>query len=645
MIFNRANATLKVRPARVELEDGKAYSPEFEDIYATRSGAYGQACHVFLSEGDIPNRWADKESFTILENGFGLGTNFLATLKAWRNDPHRSKRLNYVSLECFPVTDQEIQSLSAPEVSEEAKELAKQWPPCLPGYHTLSFDEGRVRLILVFGDSMELAKKLSLSYDALFLDGFSPDKNWRMWNSELLRDLSRYAKEGATVTTWCTKGDVRRALTDAGFALEKKKGFGKKRERLFGVMKAKRTRHILRPINEVIVVGAGLAGANLAYSLTLQGINVRVVDDAAVPGAAASALPWGILHPHFTRDDSPLSKLSREGFFMTRSRLRQLEVQTGECLFKELGCLQMAHKDTIYEDWLKAVADNKPFKIPENYGLLLNRQEASQIVGLELKRGGWYFPMAGMARAGAFCRALIAASAVPYRGNTTVRSIDKKGEKWQLIGEFGEVIDEADNVVVCAATASSDLLKEPHLGLDLLPGRTTLLRDTDFGDLKCPVSGEGYIAHMEDGYCGVGATYELPRTGPWTEQKAHLTNLEKLDTLLVDHLPVVVTGAYCGVRAAGPGRVPVVGASVDESRWLSVWNASEHIPQDSKCWENKGLWVLAGLGSRGLSMSALCAEMLTSMMTGAPLPADPALIKTLAPQRYLKRQWFNKKIR
>ena len=150
---------------------------------------------------------------------------------------------------------------------------------------------------------------------------------------------------------------------------------------------------------------------------------------------------------------------------------------------------------------------------------------------------------------------------------------------------------------------------------------------------------------MEDGYCGVGATYELPRTGPWTEQKAHLTNLEKLDTLLVDHLPVVVTGAYCGVRAAGPGRVPVVGASVDESRWLSVWNASEHIPQDSKCWENKGLWVLAGLGSRGLSMSALCAEMLTSMMTGAPLPADPALIKTLAPQRYLKRQWFNKKIR
>ena len=101
-------------------------------------------------------------------------------------------------------------------------------------------------------------------------------------------------------------------------------------------MKTKRTTHILRPIIAVIVVGCGLAGANLAYSLTLQGINVRVVDEAAVPGAAASALPWGILHPHFTRDDSPLSKLSREGFFMTLSRLRHSEVQQGERLLKAL---------------------------------------------------------------------------------------------------------------------------------------------------------------------------------------------------------------------------------------------------------------------------------------------------------------------
>lgn len=634
----------QVRPAVIELSDGKPYSPEFEDIYATRSGAYGQACTVFLSEGEVARRWQGKERFTVLENGFGLGTNFLATLKAWRNDPKRSAHLEYVALECFPVSRSQIEQYAAVELADEAKELASHWPVCIPGYHTLTFDGGRVRLILIFGDSQTFANKLSLQYDALFLDGFGPQKNPRMWEAGLLRSLSRYAKEGAVVTTWCTKGDVRRALIGAGFEIEKKKGFGKKRERLFGIMKARRTKHNHRAIEDVIVIGGGLAGANVAYSLRMQGVQVRVVDQAPVPGGAASALSWGILHPHFTRDDSPLSKLSREGFLLARSRLRELEEKTGEPLFEPLGCLQMAHTDEIYAEWQSAASQDQPFALPADYGTLLQKEEASLKAGLSLKRGGWFFPMSGMARCGAFCRALIKASGASYRGNTQVVALKKQDKYWQLIGEFGEVIDEATDVVVCAAFASEALLGSA-LGLEALPGRITLLRDTDLTELNSPVSGEGYIAHMSDGYCGVGATYELERTGPWTETKAHENNLEKLDSLLTKSVPVVVTGAYCGVRAAGPGRLPVLGASIDEEKWLSVCRSHKEYPQDSSLWDQEGLWVLVGLGSRGLSMSALCADMLTSFMLGVALPADPALLKTLAPSRYLRRQWMSGKIR
>lgn len=634
----------QVRPAVIELSDGKPHSPEFEDIYATRSGAYGQACTVFLSEGEVARRWQGKERFTVLENGFGLGTNFLATIKAWRNDPKRSAHLEYVALECFPVSRSQIEQYAAVELADEAKELASHWPVCIPGYHTLTFDGGRVRLILIFGDSQTFANKLSLQYDALFLDGFGPQKNPRMWEAGLLRSLSRYAKEGAVVTTWCTKGDVRRALIGAGFEIEKKKGFGKKRERLFGIMKARRTKHNHRAIEDVIVIGGGLAGANVAYSLRMQGVQVRVVDQAPVPGGAASTLSWGILHPHFTRDDSPLSKLSREGFLLARSRLRELEEKTGEPLFEPLGCLQMAHTDEIYAEWQSAASQDQPFALPADYGTLLQKEEASLKAGLSLKRGGWFFSMAGMARSGAFCRALIKASGASYRGNTQVVALKKQDKYWQLIGEFGEVIDEATDVVVCAAFASEALLGTA-LGLEALPGRITLLRDTDLTELKCPVSGEGYIAHMSDGYCGVGATYELERTGPWTETKAHENNLEKLDSLLTKSVPVVVTGAYCGVRAAGPGRLPVLGASIDEEKWLSVCRSHKEYPQDSSLWDQEGLWVLAGLGSRGLSMSALCADMLTSLMLGVALPADPALLKTLAPSRYLRRQWMSGKIR
>lgn len=632
---------LKVKTALIELNDGKAYSPEFGDIYATRSGAYGQACAVFLSGGEIARHWAHQKSFTILENGFGLGTNFLATLKAWREDPDRSDRLDYVSLECFPVSAEEIEKFCAPEVTSEANELAQSWPVCIPGYHTLEFDGGRVRLILIFGDSLLLSKTLQLSYDALFLDGFAPSKNPRMWDPELLRNLSRYAKEGATVTTWCTSGAVRRALEKAGFALQKKEGFGKKRERLFGQMRARRSKHVKRAIRDVIIIGAGLAGANLAFSLSKQGIKVRVIDEGPVPGSAASALSWGILHPHFTRDDSPLALLSREGFLLTQSRLKQLEAKIGDTLFHQAGCLQMAHSDEIYKEWSEARAQELPFKLPADYARLLNQKEAFEASGLSLKRGGWFFPLAGMARAGAFCRALMETSGAIYRGNTTVSAVVKNADSWQLIGSYGEVIDEASDVVVCASMDSARLLRASYLGLEALPGRITLLRDTDLTDLKCPVSGEGYIAHLPDGYCAVGATYELKRNGPWSEESAHLANLEKLDSLLDKEVEVVVTGAYCGVRAAGPGRLPVVGAAVDEASVIDALRNDPRLLEKEGFGEQSGLWVFTGLGSRGLSMATLCSEILTSLMLGRPMPAEPRLIKTLAPSRHLRRQWKN----
>lgn len=301
----------------------------------------------------------------------------------------------------------------------------------------------------------------------------------------------------------------------------------------------------------------------------------------------------------------------------------------------------MAHSDEIYDEWIDAQAQELPFKLPPDYGKLLNHEEAFKVSGLSLKRGGWFFPLAGMARAGAFCRALIEASRVPYRGNTTVSSLVRNGDLWKLIGPFGEVIDEASDVVVCAAMDSSRLLKASYLGLEALPGRITLLRDTDLTELKCPVSGEGYIAHLPDGYCAVGATYELKRNGPWSEESAHLANLEKLDSLLDKSLDVVVTGAYCGVRAAGPGRLPVVGAAVDEAALIDALQNDPRLLEKKGFTEIDGLWVLAGLGSRGLSMATLCSEILTSLMLGGPMPTETRLIKTLAPSRHLRRQWKN----
>src|SRR5258706_8965550 len=96
-------------PARLAFsEDGTPYSTEFGDLYHSAQGGLAQARHVFLAGNGLPERWRGRRTFTILETGFGLGLNFLATWQAWREDPKRCDRLHFVSIEKHPFVASEL---------------------------------------------------------------------------------------------------------------------------------------------------------------------------------------------------------------------------------------------------------------------------------------------------------------------------------------------------------------------------------------------------------------------------------------------------------------------------------------------------------------------------------------------------------
>jgi tRNA 5-methylaminomethyl-2-thiouridine biosynthesis bifunctional protein len=68
---------------------------------------------VFLGGNGLPQRWAGTRVFTVVETGFGLGLNFLETWQAWRADPARPQRLNFVSVEKHPFTRNCLAALQA----------------------------------------------------------------------------------------------------------------------------------------------------------------------------------------------------------------------------------------------------------------------------------------------------------------------------------------------------------------------------------------------------------------------------------------------------------------------------------------------------------------------------------------------------
>ncbi|MGC9163564.1 MAG: tRNA (5-methylaminomethyl-2-thiouridine)(34)-methyltransferase MnmD, partial [Thiomonas sp.] len=133
---------------------GQPASARYGDIYASRAGALGQARAVYLRGCgllDSPARWAGQSQFTILETGFGLGVNFLATCAAWCADPQRCTRLDYVSLELHPVRAADLLAHAPPELKDLAAMLAAQWPPPVRGLHVITLDAGNLNRLLTHG--------------------------------------------------------------------------------------------------------------------------------------------------------------------------------------------------------------------------------------------------------------------------------------------------------------------------------------------------------------------------------------------------------------------------------------------------------------------------------------------------------------
>ena len=130
--------------------DGTPFSAQYDDVYHSTEGGLAQAQHVFLGGNGLPGAWQGKGAFTIVETGFGQGLNFLATWAAWRDDPQRCARLDFVSIEKHPFDRAGLSFVHPKEgvLAPLGEALRQSWPVPVPGVHRLVFDEGRVTLCL-----------------------------------------------------------------------------------------------------------------------------------------------------------------------------------------------------------------------------------------------------------------------------------------------------------------------------------------------------------------------------------------------------------------------------------------------------------------------------------------------------------------
>ncbi|MCE1242743.1 bifunctional tRNA (5-methylaminomethyl-2-thiouridine)(34)-methyltransferase MnmD/FAD-dependent 5-carboxymethylaminomethyl-2-thiouridine(34) oxidoreductase MnmC [Oryzomicrobium sp.] len=654
--MSAAHPFTPIQPARLDFApDGTPRSTDYGDVYHTAAGGLEQARQVFMAGCGLPERWQGRERFTILETGFGLGLNFLATWAAWRADLARSRELHFVSTEKHPFSAADLAVLHRawPELEPLADELRRAWPDLLPGTHRLHLGSGadgdRVTLTLLFGDALATLPQLQARVDAIYLDGFSPAKNPELWSPQVFYPLARLAAPGARIATWSVAGAVREGLARAGFCVDKVPGFGTKRERLVGERTARdndpapaETSGAGPDDRRALVIGAGFAGTSVAERLAARGWQVEVID-AVGPGAGASGNRIGVLRPLPAVDDNRLARLTRAAFLYTRHHLQALSAQGLPVQWGASGVLHLG-RDPVHEATQRKVVElHQP---PADYLRYVGQDEAAAIAGWPTAAGGWFFPGGGWGVPPSLCRANLARfpERIRTRFGQAVASIAHRDGEWEAHAEDGTLLGRAPHLVLANAAAAKALYPAPWLPLRPARGQTTVIPAAALPAPKVVVCRLGYVTPVVDGYRVCGASFIAGDTDPALRPAEHRENLQKLDFILPGLTaqaeppldPDTLEGRV-GFRPVSPDRLPMVGALP----------AAEAAPGQSLAAIPRlpGLWLLNGFGARGLVWSAHAGELLASRMAGDPLPLEADLADALDPARFLLpgRRWRNER--
>lgn len=196
------------------------FVPEIDEYYHSIHGAKQESTHIFITAG--LNHIKSKQNLTIFEVGFGTGLNALLTLEyAQIHD----LLIKYYTVELYPVEKEIINQLNYN--SYNFKQI-----------HNCSWNE-QVELnknFTLFKSQADFSNDsksvLSATYDLIFFDAFSPDKQPEMWTQEIFDNLYKHTQKDGVLCTYCAKGIVRRMLIQAGYVVERLPGPPGKREML-----------------------------------------------------------------------------------------------------------------------------------------------------------------------------------------------------------------------------------------------------------------------------------------------------------------------------------------------------------------------------------------------------------------------------
>ncbi|EHF4996594.1 bifunctional tRNA (5-methylaminomethyl-2-thiouridine)(34)-methyltransferase MnmD/FAD-dependent 5-carboxymethylaminomethyl-2-thiouridine(34) oxidoreductase MnmC [Enterobacter hormaechei] len=658
-----------IQPANLEFNaEGTPVSRDFDDVYFSNDNGLEETRYVFLEGNHLSTRFPEhpRRLFVVAESGFGTGLNFLTLWQAF--DQYRAaypeatlQRLHFISFEKFPLTAHDLRLAHQrwPELAHWAEQLQTQWPPAIGGCHRLYLDDGRVTLDLWLGDINDLTDKLDDSMnqkvDAWFLDGFAPAKNPDMWSPHLFSAMARLARPGATLATFTSAGFVRRGLQEAGFTMRKTKGFGRKRDMLVGVMEQDLAIPAQAPwfarrastSREVAIVGGGIASALLSLALLHRGWQVTLYCADEAPATGASGNRQGALYPLLSAHDPALFQFFPAAFTFARRLYDSLPVAFDHdwCGVTQLGWDEKSQQK---------ITQMLSLGLPETIAHAVTAQQVAETAGVDTGCGGIQYPLGGW-----LCPAELTSAAIALgqsRGLTVhyahkVQSLSRTAH-WKLRFADGKEAQHA-SVVLANGHHITQFTQTASLPVYPVGGQVSHIPTApELSKLRQVLCYDGYLTpqNPSNGHHCIGASYHRGETDMQYSEADQQQNRQRLvdcfpDASWAKEVDVSEGQARCGVRCATRDHLPMAGNVPDYDATLEVYQDLADSKETAvSAPVQPELFMLGGLGSRGLCSAPLLAEVLAAQMSDEPVPLDRVTLAGLNPNRLWVRKLLKGKM-
>ena len=367
-------------------------------------------------------------------------------------------------------------------------------------------------------------------------------------------------------------------------------------------------REVMHP-SQVVVIGAGIAGAQVARALAEHHMDVTVIDPD-LPLVGQDPARRGALYVKPAVEYSPETRFAHQAFLYATDYYSRLQAEYPETgLWYQTGTLQLAwnERETKRQEKLIARSDYSPeFLQP------VTRDTASQLAGLDLPRGGLWFPRGGhLVHSAMRCAALDHSRIQTIQAEVTDQPTQPQTNgHWQIPIDTGATL-ETHLVVITAGASTGNWF--PQLPLGRIRGQITRLNAVE-PRLKATVSGAGYALPPLDGAQSIGATFDRDCWDLEVRDDSHRLNLQNLN----EWLPSLgrqfqsedIKDGWVGFRSTTPDHMPIAGVC-------------------------DGVHLIAGLGGKGLAYAPILAQEVANSITGHPPLLDQDLGSRVSPERFL----------